>query len=110
MLQGGKSQAMLAAGALIAGYGSGAAINVTTYLTTRYAGVRNFGKIFGLISSAMGLGAGLGPVIAGRLYDFSGAYALYLEIGVGMAVILALAMLRLGPYPSFAAEEAPATA
>ena len=88
-------------------YGSGAAINVTTYLTTRYAGVRHFGKIFGIISSCMGLGSGLGPLIAGRIYDTAGSYTPYLMLGIGCAGVAALAVLGLGPYREFAAETAP---
>lgn len=108
ILQGRSTEAVLALGVLIAGYGSGAAINITTYLTTRYAGVRHFGKIFGLISSVMGLGAGLGPLIAGRVYDYAGDYTPYLLLGIGVAAVASLAVLRLGAYPEFAREPADA--
>ncbi|MDR2857345.1 MAG: MFS transporter [Novosphingobium sp.] len=106
ILQGSSTWALLTLGVLIAGYGSGAAINITTYLTTRYAGVRHFGKIFGLISSLMGLGAGLGPLIGGRIYDYAGTYTPYLLLGTGVALIAALAVLRLGAYPEFKPEPA----
>jgi MFS family permease len=102
ILQGRNAESLMALGAVVAGYGSGAAINITTYLTTRYGGVQHFGKIFGLISSCMGLGSGLGPVIAGRVYDFSGAYTAYLLLAIGAAVIASLAVFRLGPYRDFA--------
>jgi predicted MFS family arabinose efflux permease len=102
ILQGQGGEMLVALGVFIAGYGSGAAINITTYLTTRYAGVRHFGKIFGLISSVMGLGAGLGPMIAGRVYDYTGGYAPYLFLGIGVACAASLAVLRLGPYRDFA--------
>jgi MFS family permease len=108
VLQGRSAETLLALGVLIAGYGSGAAINITTYLTTRYAGVRHFGKIFGIISSCMGLGAGLGPLIAGKIYDFTGGYTPYLLLGIIIACLAALAVLRLGPYREFPPE--PATA
>jgi MFS family permease len=106
LIEGRGSEAVMALGVIAAGYGAGAAINITTYLTTRYAGVRHFGKIFGLISSVMGLGAGLGPLIAGKVYDATGGYAPYLVLGVAMAVVAALAVLRLGPYRDFALEPA----
>jgi MFS family permease len=104
ILQGRSAESLLAAGALIAGYGSGAAINITTYLTTRYGGVRHFGKIFGMISSCMGLGAGLGPVIAGKMFDFSGNYAAYLLVAIAGAALAGLAVFGLGPYRAFAAD------
>jgi MFS family permease len=106
ILQGRGTETLIALGVFVAGYGSGAAINITTYLTTRYAGVRHFGKIFGLISSVMGLGAGLGPLIAGRVYDYTGDYSPYLLLGVGVACLASLAVIRLGPYRDFAAASA----
>jgi hypothetical protein len=39
-------------------------MQVCAYLTGRYAGLRNFGKIFGLMASMIGVGRGLGPVFA----------------------------------------------
>jgi MFS family permease len=103
ILQGRSTEALIVLGVLVAGYGSGAAINITTYLTTRYAGVRHFGKIFGLISSVMGLGAGLGPLVAGRVYDYAGDYTPYLVLGVALACVASLTVIRLGPYRDFAA-------
>jgi MFS family permease len=102
ILQGRSSETLITLGVLVAGYGSGAAINITTYLTTRYAGVQHFGKIFGLISSVMGLGAGLGPLIAGRIYDYAGNYSPYLLLGIGLACVASLTVIRLGPYRNFA--------
>lgn len=106
ILQGSGNEALLALGVVIAGYGSGAVINITTYLTTRYAGVRHFGKIFGIISSLMGLGAGLGPVIAGKVFDVSGSYSAYLLLGLMLACLASVAVTRLGPYREFALEPA----
>jgi MFS family permease len=89
------------AGVLLAGYASGAAINITTYLTTRYVGLAHFGKNYGVISSAMRLGAGLGPFIAGAIADRTGSYADYLMLGIACAIVAGLLVLGLGPYPDF---------
>jgi MFS family permease len=104
ILQGQRAETLLTLGVIVAGYGAGAAINITTYLTTRYAGVRHFGKIFGLISSCMGLGAGLGPILAGKVYDSTGGYTPYLLLGIVVACVASLTVLRLGPYREFPAE------
>jgi MFS family permease len=90
-------------GALSAGYALGATVNITTYLTSRYVGVLHFGKIYGIISSAMRLGAGLGPVIAGTIFDKSGSYDSYLLLGIGASCVAALSVFALGCYPTFAA-------
>jgi predicted MFS family arabinose efflux permease len=107
LLQGRGSEALLALGVLLAGYAFGATMNITTYLTTRYGGMRNFGKIYGIPSSCMGLGSGVGPMIAGRIFDQTQSYALYLVVAMSAAVVAALALFRLGRYPDF---EAPAPA
>lgn len=55
----------------IAGLGFGGMVPLTAYLTGRYAGMRNFGKIFGVITSLMGAGAGIGPLSAGLMFDMT---------------------------------------
>jgi MFS family permease len=103
LLSGAGSEAMQWAGVLLAGFASGATVNITTYLTTRYVGLANFGKIYGVISSAMRLGAGLGPLIAGTIVDRTGSYHLYLIVGLACAIVAALLVVGLGPYPVFGA-------
>jgi len=105
MLTGHGSVTMQWIGVLLAGYASGAAINITTYLTTRYCGLANFGKIYGVISSCMRLGAGVGPFIAGMIVDRTGSYGMYLTTGIGCAIVAALLVTGLGKYPQFANKE-----
>lgn len=88
-------------GVLMVGLGGGATMNITVYLTTRYAGLGHFGKIFGLISSCMGLGAGLGPLVAGRIFDATGSYDAFLTVAAIAVGLAALMLFRLGPYPRF---------
>ena len=92
----------LAFAVFVLGYCSGSSLQLSTYLTTRYAGLRNFGAIFGILSSLMAAGAGVGPLVAGRVFDTTGSYAHLLMAGIPAAVIAALAVFRLGPYPVFA--------
>lgn len=103
--QAGSSIPLLALGIICMGYGSGGSLQMGTYLTTRYAGMRNFGKIFGLISSAMGIAAGIGPVASGMIYDTTGSYGLALLIAIPAALIAGIAVFGLGPYPDFPAHE-----
>jgi predicted MFS family arabinose efflux permease len=106
LLKGGGSVATLSLAVLIAGYASSATVTIITYLTSRYAGVRSFGSIYGVMSSCMGLGAGLGPLIAGSIFDRTGSYDGFLMTGMALAAIAALLVLRLGPYPVFAPKTA----
>ena len=98
----GGSIALVALGVIIAGYASGATMNIAIYLASRFGGVRNFGAIFGLISAGMGLTAGISPLLLAQLYDATGSYRMFIAIAVAAAGIAALAVFRLGPYPNHA--------
>ena len=56
-----------------------------------------------------GLSAGIGPVTAGRIFDSTGNYELYLMIGIPLFILAGLLVFGLGPYPQFAPVEAPGT-
>jgi predicted MFS family arabinose efflux permease len=86
--------------ALIAlGFSTGAYMQVYTYLTGHYAGLRHFGKIFGVIASMVALAAGLGPVAAGRIYDVFGTYDPLFIVCIPGSIVSALLITRLGPFP-----------
>jgi MFS family permease len=99
--QGSGSLPMLAAAAAIAGYSGGASLHMTNYLATRYAGLGHFGKIFGVISSMMGLAAGISPLVAGLIFDSTGSYDLLLITGIPLALAAGLLVSTLGRYPEF---------
>lgn len=101
LLQRSPSFALLVCGMLVVGYASGAQLQLTTYLTSRYAGLRHFGKIFGVMASLMAFGVGVGPVIAGSVFDHFGSYALLLRSGIPVGLLCGALVARLGPYPEF---------
>lgn len=101
LLNGGGVEALLWLAVWLAGYGSGASINISTYLISRYGGMAHFGKIYGLISSGLGLGSGIGGYMAGKIFDATGSYDDYLIVASIGAAIAALAVFRLGDYPVF---------
>jgi len=86
---------------ILMGYGSGAGLQASVYLTTRHAGQRNYGKIFGTMSIVMSLGVGLGPVVGGLVADHFHSYAPLLVAGVPLALLSGLLMLGLGTYPQW---------
>jgi MFS family permease len=83
------------------GYCNGAHVQVSTYLTSRYGGMRNFGKIFGIIFSVMSLSVGIGPVTAGAVFDHSGSYVLILLVGIPATLASGLLVASLKPYPDW---------
>ena len=88
-------------GAVCVGYGGGAGLQVSTYLISRYAGLRNFGAIFGTIASAIMLGTSFGPLFAARIHDVTGSYAALLWTAAPLMMVSALLFVGLGPYPIF---------
>ena len=102
----GGSTAVIAAIVLFISLGTATTLNVTMYLASRFAGLPNFGAIFGIISSCMGLAGGIGPLLAGWIFDASGTYIPYLWLAAGSALLTGVALLRLGPYPTFAPVQA----
>lgn len=105
LLMSGGSLPIIIAVAAILGFGSGASLYLIIYLTTQYGGLRHFGKIFGTVSMMTGLSAGIGPVAAGRIFDTTGNYELYLMIGIPIFIVSGLLVAGLGPYPDFAPVE-----
>lgn len=97
------SNAMLTLGVMIIGFSGGAGFQITTYLVSRYGGMKNFGKIYGTISSTLMLGTSLGPLASGMLYDATGSYELLLMAGIPVVLLAALMFVGLGPYPDFTA-------
>lgn len=96
-------------GAICIGFASGAGLQISTYLISRYAGLRNYGVIFGSISSMMMAGTALGPMIAGSVHDLTGSYDMLEIIAAPVVLLAATLFIGLGPYPTFpdpAADEA----
>lgn len=88
---------------IINGYASGTKLQICGYLTTRYAGLLNFGAIFGFMASLIAAGSGLGPVLGGAIYDFSGSYTVFLLLGVVGSLFSGWLILGLAPYPKWEA-------
>lgn len=79
--------------AALAGLGPG-----TTYMLTRFVGMRSFGEAFAMQVVVQGLAMGITPPLFGMLFERHGSYApTYWIIGIG-AVVGAVIYLVLGPY------------
>ncbi|CAN7313142.1 MFS transporter [Phenylobacterium sp. LjRoot225] len=103
-----RSPALIVVAMVIIGYASGTKLQISAYLTSRYGGLRNFGKIFGVMASLIAVGGGIGPVAAGAIYDHFGNYTPLLLAGIPACLISGLLIFRLGPYPSWSGEPAQA--
>lgn len=101
MTMGGSLAVALIAVACI-GIALGAELDVIAYLATRYFGLKNYGAIFGAISSLMIMGTGLGPMLAGVAYDLGGDYRFALMACIPICLVAALLLGTLGRYPDHA--------
>jgi MFS family permease len=81
------------------GMAGGAEPHMLSYLISRHFGLRAFGKIFGGLSSVIAVSVGLGPVVAGLIYDRTHSYRFFLLGGIPVALLAALLILSLRAYP-----------
>lgn len=56
----------------------------------------SMGKLFGFISTGGAIGASVGPVLGGYIYDITKSYTLAWEIGIGLCLISAVCLIILG--------------
>ena len=95
------TMAVIIAAMLINGYAAGTKLQIAGYLTSAYGGMRHFGAIFGTMASLIALGSGMGPLMAGKIYDSFGNYVPYLWIGVIGTFISAFLIFGLPDYPDW---------
>ena len=86
---------------LVYGMGCGGLTSMSSYFTTRYFGVRNFGTIYGSLFPILLVLCAPSPVIIGAIFDATKSYNLGLLI-VDVALVVAIAcfwLLKPYPYP-----------
>lgn len=90
---------------IINGYAAGSKTQITAFLTAGYAGMRNFGMIYGVMSALVALASGLGPWVAGKVYDVAGNYEPFLWAGAIACALGGAILLALPPMPNWEDEE-----
>jgi predicted MFS family arabinose efflux permease len=86
---------------LLIGFAAGVEYDLMAFLVARYFGMKNYGSIYGVLYGFFALGAGIGPVVFGKVFDSTGSYR---EILLTSAVLLLLGagmLLAMGPYRRF---------
>jgi len=84
---------------ILIGFSIGAEIDMMTYLTTRYFGIRHFGEIYGILFASLLIGTSLGPLLFGWFFDRDGTYISILWIAAMVTGLATLLCLFLPPYP-----------
>lgn len=101
LIDGVHTPALIVFAMLVNGYTQGTKLQICAILVVRYAGMKNFGKIYGFMNSVVSLGSGLGPVLAGLIFDLSGGYEAFLVIGVIVSAIAGMLIASLPAYPDW---------
>jgi MFS family permease len=83
------------------GLGAAAEVDLVAYLTSRYLGMRAYGRIYGLQLSAFYLGAAIGPAAIGYSFNYFHSYGPALHFAVGALAFGALVIATLGKPPAF---------
>lgn len=81
------------------GVSSGAQTALQIYLASRHFGLRAFGTLVSLIAMTFTITTGIGPFLAGYLFDLAGDYHLLLMLTIPAAIIGSLILLWIGRYP-----------
>lgn len=89
----------------VSGYTTGSKLQIASYLTSRYGGLKNFGVIYGLMTSLIAVGSGLGPMLAGYTYDVSGNYTVFLIAGAIGSVLCGAILVSLPRTPEWGPDD-----
>jgi predicted MFS family arabinose efflux permease len=105
LIDGIRSPTLIVVALLVNGYAAGTKTHITGFLTASYAGMKNFGAIYGVMSSLMALASGMGPLLAGMIYDYSGGYRLFLLAGTVGCALGGLLIISMPAYPNWERQE-----
>lgn len=81
--------------ALCYGFGHGGLFTIVAPTVAEYFGTRSVGAIFGSIVFFGTVGGAIGPILAGRIFDMTGNYAIAFLTLAGMALLALVLVLTL---------------
>ena len=99
LVPGIHSPALIVVAMVVNGYSTGTKLQITSYLTSRYAGPRSYGTVYGSMNSMIAVGSGLGPLLAGYAYDVTGNYEPFLIAGAIGCLICGFLLFTMPTYP-----------
>ena len=83
-------------GACMLGLSAGMEIGVLAFLVPHYFGLRHYGLLFAVMGALVNIGLGLGPFVAGYLFDRSGDYRTTLLLTAPLYILGAILFGTLG--------------
>ncbi|MEG2288774.1 MAG: OFA family MFS transporter [Clostridium sp.] len=87
MFAGYSTPLAISIGTALAGIGYGALLSLFPSAISDFYGVKNFGGNYGILYTAWGVAGTIGPIIAGLVFDSTGAYNLAYIISAGLLAV-----------------------
>lgn len=100
-LAGPADRGLLLAGVMLVGVGAGAEFDIAAFLMSRYFGLRDYGRLFGVHLGLITLASTLAPWLFAQLYRSTDSYDEMLWVCGPIFLFGGLALLSLGRYPRF---------
>lgn len=97
LLEAGSNVWLCGIAVALVGLAGGAEHDIAAYFCASFFGRAHYGKIYGALYALYGIGAGLGPFLAGKAYDSFGSYDAALVVGIGLFAGSAMMILTLRP-------------
>lgn len=88
---------------ILIGLAVGAEVDLNAFLTSRYFGMRSFGRLYAIQYMAIGAGAAAAGPLFGYVYDVTNSYAMALLGAAGLLFVFGPSLLILGKYPDWKA-------
>lgn len=102
---GADATTTLVIATMLVGIGAGAEFDIAAYMVSRYFGMRDYGRLFGVHLGLITLASALAPLLTGAIYRATGSYTAMLALCGAAFLIGALLLLPLGRYPKFDQKE-----
>jgi OFA family oxalate/formate antiporter-like MFS transporter len=97
MSKSSYGMSLFAAG--LVGLAAGAELDLLAYLVTRYFGLRNYARTYGILYAIVGVSGGIAPFAFAHLYDLTKSYQLGFGISAVFFAVGGLILLSLARYP-----------
>jgi MFS family permease len=103
LMTGYNNALLLACALFVIGFAIGTETDCVPYLCSKYFGLANLALAVASLGGIVALGASMGPLVAGWIYDSLQSYWRYQFIVASVFVVAAFSFLGLGRYPHFEA-------
>ena len=105
LLASGAGGGVPLVGAVLCGLGVGAEVDLMAFFTSRYFGIRDYAKIYGVMFALFAGANGVGPSLSGASFDRFHSYVPIFIVYEVLLLITCALFLGLGPYPYPAPKE-----